>query len=256
MANVFALAVLTLLSIAAAKSSSRGWHRGCPDRRIRRKRLEVGCFCRTRCPPMAFSLPPVSETNLWAIRLGSAVVSYIGLVSYFDRPQGHLFVDDSSVVVKDSSVEGAGLGLFARKELSSGTLLGTYPGVVIPIQQNLEKLRKFPQCEGFVWRFSDNRYVIDPTDSIGELRDFCIGGTMTPGSRWISETLLKRAVPTTLCRINEPPLGRDVNVVTSEDLSERKVTFVLERDVFPGEELFIDYGLYYDRSSYKKIEPF
>ena len=57
-------------------------------------------------------------------------------------------------------------------------------------------------------------------------------------------------VPTILCRINEPPIGRDVNVVTDEDRDQRQVTFVLERDVFAGEEFFIDYGLSYDRSMY------
>ena len=57
-------------------------------------------------------------------------------------------------------------------------------------------------------------------------------------------------VPTTLCRINEPPKGRDVNVVTNEDRDARTVTFVLERDVYEGEELYIDYGLSYDRSMY------
>jgi hypothetical protein len=57
-------------------------------------------------------------------------------------------------------------------------------------------------------------------------------------------------VPTTVCRINEPPKGRDVNVITSEDRDSRTVTFILERDVYEGEELYIDYGLSYDRSMY------
>jgi len=57
-------------------------------------------------------------------------------------------------------------------------------------------------------------------------------------------------VSTALCRINEPPKGSDVNVVTEEDLETRTVTFALERDVYQGEELHIDYGLTYDRSSY------
>ena len=65
------------------------------------------------------------------------------------------------------------------------------------------------------------------------------------------QTLLSfMKVPTTLCRINEPPRGKDVNVVTDEDRGARSVTFSLERDVFAGEELFIDYGLSYDRSAY------
>ena len=57
-------------------------------------------------------------------------------------------------------------------------------------------------------------------------------------------------IPTTLCRINEPPRGKDTNVVTEEDTTGRSVLFRLERDVVAGEELYIDYGLSYDRSRY------
>ena len=53
-----------------------------------------------------------------------------------------------------------------------------------------------------------------------------------------------------LCRINEPPVGRDRNVCTEEELDKRIVKFVTERTVFAGEEFFIDYGLTYDRSGY------
>jgi SET domain-containing protein len=35
-------------------------------------------------------------------------------------------------------------------------------------------------------------------------------------------------------------------------LNDRTVTFQLERDVYTGEELFIDYGFSYDRSMYGK----
>ena len=44
--------------------------------------------------------------------------------------------------------------------------------------------------------------------------------------------------------------GRDRNVITSEDIDSRTVAFQLERDVFAGEEFYLDYGLTYDRSSY------
>ena len=67
---------------------------------------------------------------------------------------------------------------------------------------------------------------------------------------WFDTALTFLTVPTTLCRINEPPKGRDVNVVTNEDRDARTVTFSLERDVYEGEELYIDYGLSYDRSMY------
>jgi hypothetical protein len=58
-------------------------------------------------------------------------------------------------------------------------------------------------------------------------------------------------VPTTLYRINEPLKGRAVNVLTNGDIPSRSVTCCLERDVYAGEELFIDYGLSYDRSMYR-----
>ena len=147
------------------------------------------------------------------------------------------------------------MGLFAKQNLAKGTVLGTYPGVVIPLSQNLEKLRKYPECEAYIWRFSDNAFVIDPTNHEGQVDDICIGGRDgLPGSLWLFSTLFRMSTPTTLCRINEPPLGKDVNVVTNEDLNGRFVTFSLERNVAAGEELFIDYGLSYDRSMYGKGE--
>lgn len=215
---------------------------------------------------------------VWAVRLFSAAMSYVGIVSWVDRPQGQLLVqlslhnatdDDnpdnpqsvsrasldvsSSVVeIRASTVPGAGLGLFAKTPLTKGTVLGTYPGVVLPLVQNLPKLRQYPSCEGYIWRFSDNRCVIDPTNATGELEGVCRGGSAAlPGSHWLFQTLWHTTTTTTaLCRINEPPRGFDVNVVTEENCAARSVTFALERDVLEGEELFIDYGLSYDRSMY------
>jgi hypothetical protein len=114
------------------------------------------------------------------------------------------------------------------------------------------KLRNYPACESYIWRFSDNQFVIDPTNAVGALESCARGGNSNmPGSNLLFQTLLFwLSVPTTLCRINEPPLGKDVNVITEEDLDRRCVTFLLERNVAPGEELFVDYGLTYDRSMY------
>jgi len=104
-----------------------------------------------------------------------------------------------------------------------------------------------------VWRFSDNAFVIDPTNDVGKVDAVCVGGRDgLPGSQWLFRNVFRMSVPTTLCRINEPPLGRDVNVVTEEDRDRRCVAFLLERDVIAGEEFFIDYGLSYDRSMYSK----
>lgn len=197
-----------------------------------------------------------SSTALWALRAASAVTSYVGIIAIIDRPRGKLLYPDH-LVVQESTVPGAGLGLFAAMDLPKGTSLGTYPGVLLPLQQNLSKLRAYPACEGFIWRFSDNRFVIDPTNSVGELDDVVIGGNPSlPGSLWLFRNVFSkiRTVPTALCRINEPPKGRDVNIVTDEDLKKRTVIFSVERDVAAGEELFIDYGLSYDRSMYGDIE--
>ena len=193
-----------------------------------------------------------TSSELWAIRLASAVTSYFGFVAVADRPRGQLLVDPQLLDVRSSSVPGAGLGVFASRTIRKDTVIGTYPGVVIPLTQNLEKLRSFPQCEGYIWRFSDNKFVIDPTNSKGEIEEFCRGGnpSMLLSPLLFNSLLSFVQVPTTLCRINEPPKGRDVNVVTNEDREARTVTFVLERDVYEGEELFIDYGLSYDRSMY------
>jgi hypothetical protein len=187
------------------------------------------------------------------LQVASATISYIGLVAYFDRPRGRLDVDPSYLQVRDSQVPGAGLGLYTTQSMTKGTVLGTYPGVVVPLQANMEKFRQNPQCETYIWRFTDNERVVDPTNmQTGNLEDFCGGGTLhTPGSTLLFQTLFRAwNVPTTLARINEPPIGMDCNVDSEQDLSKRHVTFFLSRDVVQGEELFMDYGIYYDRSFY------
>jgi hypothetical protein len=200
--------------------------------------------------------------DLWAIRAASASLTYFGFVAVTDRPRGwlspHMIGDDDKKLkylqVKESLVPNAGLGLFLTQDLPGGTILGDYPGVVLPLTQHAGsgKLQTAPQSEGYIWRFGDNQFVIDPTDQDGMLQELCAGGNpSTPLSVFLFSTILSFVkVPTTLCRINEPPKGRDVNVITEENLKERKVTFILERNCYAGEELYIDYGLSYDRSRY------
>lgn len=222
-----------------------------------------------------FDAPPsmITSSEIWALRIGSGLLTYFGFVFATDRPKGQMAVplvnDDSNsnsnnknidgyLKVAQSTVPGAGLGLFATQSMPKGTLLGTYPGVVLPLGQHSasSKLRDCPDCASYIWRFTDNQYVIDPTNhNDGSLGTVCKGGNP---SQLLSVLFfdvlfalgLWRGVSTALCRINEPPKGRDVNVVTEEDLETRTVTFALERDVFEGEELHIDYGLTYDRSGY------
>jgi len=185
------------------------------------------------------------------LQVGAALSTYSCLVYYFDRPRGELLVElDKDVKVGPSQV--AGLGLFASRNLSKGTILGTYPGTIVPLQQNISKLRQFPACEAYIWRFSDNSAVLDPTDENGMLPEVCTGANHPdrPISRLIFKILPVKGVPSALCRINEPSRGFDVNVVTDEDRKKQCVLMTVERDIYEGEELFMDYGLSYDRSQY------
>lgn len=192
---------------------------------------------------------------LWGLQITSAVASYVGLVTFLDRPRGTLNLSEDQYEIKPSQVEGAGLGFFVTENLPKGTVLGTYPGVLLPLSQNLGKLQQYPQCESYVWRFTDSKFIIDPTNERGEITFECTGGNPSvPFSLEICK-LLAQPVSTALSRINEPPRGFDVNVVTEEDLKERTVSFLLERDVYAGEELFLDYGLTYDRSGYGRVPP-
>jgi len=217
----------------------------------------------------------ISSSEVWALRIGSGLLTYFGFVFATDRPRGQLGVSlvggesgsdnainaDGYIRVAPSTVPGAGLGLFAARSMPRGTVLGTYPGVILPLAQHSasSKVQKSPGCASYIWRFTDNKYVIDPTDhNDGTLGALCRGGNPSqPLSVFFFDVLsllgLWKGVSTALCRINEPPKGRDVNVVTEENLETRTVTFALERDVFEGEELHIDYGLTYDRSGYGNI---
>lgn len=209
----------------------------------------------------ATTATPIASSTLffWLRATFSAITTYGGFVLYCDRPRGGpTDMCQRNCEVGPSTIgPNAGLGLFAKTDLPKGTVLGTYPGVVLPITaHSATKLKAFPQCEGYTWRFSDNKYVIDPTDPCGNIQDYCVGGSSSQfGSVWLfHETpigkIVAPPVSTTLCRINEPPIGKTTNVQTVEDADQRTVTFELERDVIAGDELFIDYGLYYDRSNY------
>lgn len=146
------------------------------------------------------------------------------------------------------------MGLFAAKSLPAGTILGSYAGVLRPAQQFYNgKCREYPQAVGYTWRFTDSQYVIDPTDSRGDIQNYCLGGSSdVPLSNLVFSTLLSFwKVDTMLCRINEPPIGAGgCNVGAKETLEKREVVFTLIQDVVRGQELYLDYGLTYDRAGY------
>ena len=159
--------------------------------------LAVLVVCLQTPTAVAFTLQN-NDSLVWGIRAASAVTSYFGFLTYLDRPQGNLIENaDQYLEVKESTVPGAGLGLLAKVSLPKNTVLGTYPGVVLPLQQNLDKLSKYPHCEGYIWRFSDNRMVIDPTNSEGILEANCRGGnpSMPLSTGW--HRILNFQTPTT-----------------------------------------------------------
>jgi hypothetical protein len=186
----------------------------------------------------------------------SATLTYLSLLFAYDRPRGRIYLPgfENSLVVKPSQVPNGGLGLHANRYMAGGTILGTYPGVLRPARSFYDgKCVRFPNAVSYSWRFTDDAYVIDPTDDMGEMRDVCLGGgSGAPLSTLLFSTLFRfGGTSTALCRINEPPIGAGgCSVSAREDLDRREVTFSLVRDVVPGQELYLDYGPGYDRSGY------
>ena len=125
-------------------------------------------------------------------------------------------------------------------DLAAGTVLGTYPGVVYPNGPAwlAGKGTTAPAAQAYVWSLASGK-VIDPTDAAGEV---------PPQLSLLGLGLLP--VDTRLARINEPPpaTGADVNVCSDEKGDE--VTFVVERPVARGAELYMDYGKSYSRDAY------
>ena len=191
----------------------------------------------------------------------SITLTYLSLLLAFDRPRGRLLIPDAanSLVTSQSNVPNAGLGLFLSKSFPEGTILGSYPGVLRPAEQFYStKCRAYPRAVGYSWRFTDSKYVLDPTDDEGNVGNYCFGGGSGDGlSNLVFRTVLSfMRVGTELTRINEPPIGGGgCNVSARENLETREVVFTLCRDVVAGEELFLDYGLDYDRSNYAPRRP-
>ncbi|KAL7486008.1 hypothetical protein ACHAW6_011614 [Cyclotella cf. meneghiniana] len=209
-------------------------------------------------PPPSFS---PTLLDLHAIQLHMSLVpsllstsfTYLSLLLFHDRPRGFLSLPASTLSVSPSSIPHAGLGLFVTISLPCGTILGSYPGVLRDqVEFYNEKCIAYPNAVYYSWRLgSDGRYVLDPTDERGEIHSYCYGGIDVISCLLFRTILRFCAKSTELARINEPPLGYGgCNVVAREELDQKRVVFELCRDVVEGEELFMDYGVGYDRSGY------
>ena len=158
------------------------------------------------------------------------------------RPRGGHLTADVPFIVKPSRVAGAGRGLYAGVPLAGGTTLGTYPGRLLDMASYLRKLSTAPAAAQYCWQLSNGNFVLDPTDRFGQLME------PLPLFEELPDVLTALSVPTTMALINEPPPGADVNIDTYEQ--GNTLTFVTNREVEEGEELYLDYGQTYDRSSY------
>jgi hypothetical protein len=156
---------------------------------------------------------------------------------------------DGSLVVKKSTIPGAGKGLFANKDIEAKTVLGEFLGSVMAKEKFEllpESLRRKIDAYAFsvqgVYRPAQG-YVLDPTDA---------NGNYTP----VPENVLPAC--------NEPPPGAMPNVETcfsmpSDPRTEvtslaQSVVFRTTVDVKEGEELFVSYGKRYDRSYHTGAE--
>jgi hypothetical protein len=158
---------------------------------------------------------------------------------FFDfKPQGSCNAD--LVDIRCSSIPGANLGLYASRTIPAGTLIGTFPGIVKPLEVALRGKRSEDardRCKRYMWAVDSNR-VLDPTNDDGELAlelKFWFG---------------LKSVDTMVARINEPMPGGDCNVHTRVSGDGKLVKVFAERDIFADTELFMDYGSTFDRSRY------
>lgn len=172
----------------------------------------------------------------------------LGAISYFvweRRPKGSTKSD--LIAIQKSTIKNANLGVFAAKTIPAGTIIGEFPGFSSNMKDALaskknDDARKSAQL--YIWDVSDG-FVLDPTNSEGVLE------------LELSYLFGLYKVDTAMARINEPtmrrdssiPLGKfDCNVFTR--IVKGNVEIVAERDIFAGEELFMDYGNRYDRTNY------
>jgi hypothetical protein len=101
------------------------------------------------------------------------------------------------------------------------------------------KANTSPGARDYCW-MSDNGNYLDPTDADGKVSNW-----PGPGTVWFFP------VDTTLSRVNEAPVGiASTNVMTEDVDRGNGIAYIASRDIFAGEEVYVDYGQQFDRSTY------
>ena len=196
--------------------------------------------------PAPAALPDLGHQTELLPGLESAVklLASVAYASFTFRPRGWSLVGEC-LDVRTSSIPNAGRGVFATAHIKQGTVLGAYPGIPRTDEEMTAKSMVVPMSRSYVFNVRPG-VILDPTDHTG-----------LPSPRPVPTRLFwPFDVDCTLSYVNEPSidLGVGVNVVVEDDRSDPRVglVFLADRDIAAGEELFIDYGVSYDRSSYVK----
>ena len=90
----------------------------------------------------------------------------------------------------------------------------------------------------YVFHLRDALYL-DPTDNTGHPSKY-----PAPGLPWLG-------IDPSMAYVNEPTVGSSVNVEVTDGM-DGDMVFRAARSLQKDEELFIDYGRVYDRSTYKR----
>ena len=118
--------------------------------------------------------------------------------------------DNEHVVVAESTIQGAGMGLFSKVVIAPGDTVGHYTGIVLTDDE--VNSPPYVDSEYVLWVCKDHNIV-------GE-------GPMASHARYINH--------------HDDP---NCQIVTSTRWKKARIEAV--REIQPGEEIFIDYGPYY-----------
>ncbi|KXZ47598.1 hypothetical protein GPECTOR_34g757 [Gonium pectorale] len=200
-----------------------------------------GAFAGADSEPLPLPLLPstlAQQMQVAAWELLAATVAAAALAAYKARPRGWSRTD--LLEVRASPI--AGRGVFARAPIPARTVLGSYPGRLRSGAEMLVKCQDAPLAASYAFRTGDGRFL-DPTDASGQPSPY-----PQPGWPW------PLPIDVTLAFVNEPPKGSPGTNASVEDGSgPDELLFVAATDVPQGAELFIDYGITYDRSGYGSV---
>jgi hypothetical protein len=185
--------------------------------------------------PDSWVVETLSNVPILPLQLAITAVAAYAAAAWPTRPRGWSRTD--LIEVRDSSVQGK--GIFAKENIPENTILGAYPGRPRSSSEMLTKCQTAPLARYYCFR-NKNGYFLDPTDWTGAPCTVPV-----PGLPWFS-------IDCSLSFANEPPKNSTgVNVTVEDDpKDEEGLVFVSICNIPAGAEIFVDYGLDYDRSSY------